>query len=357
MSYKTIRINTSASGKSVSSILIIYTGGTLGMLYDKKQDVLRPFDLAQLLEKMPELAAFDLDLQIIAFEKPIDSSNIQPAHWVALAQLIQANYATFDGFVVIHGTDTMAYSASALSFMLENLSKPVIFTGAQLPIGAIRNDARENLITALEIAAEKDENGLPRIQEVCIYFDSFLWRGCRAKKVQSAHFDAFRSENFPPLAEAGIQIDYKSAFILQQTNPSKTLQIQPKLNANVAILKLFPGISAQVVNSILQIENLKGLVFETFGAGNAPVETWLLESLQKAINKGLVIMNVSQCIGGKVLMGRYETSKHLLALGLINGADITTEAAITKMMYVFGKTENIEEIKALLATSLRGEMQ
>ena len=191
---------------------------------------------------------------------------------------------------------------------------------------------------------------------MCIYFDNFLLRGCRAKKVQSAHFDAFRSENFPPLAEAGIQIDYHKAFLIQQNNTEKTLQIQTQLHTNVAILKLFPGISAALVNSILQVENLKGLVFETFGAGNAPVEKWLMESLQKAIDKGIVIMNVSQCIGGKVLMGRYETSKHLLALGLIDGADITTEAAITKMMYVLGKTEHAEEIKILLATSLRGEM-
>lgn len=356
MEYKTINLNTAGTSKAVSSILIIYTGGTLGMLYDKKEDVLRPFELEKLLEKVPEIAAFELDLQIIAFKKPIDSSNIKPEHWIDLAKLIRDQYQKFDGFVIIHGTDTMSYSASALSFLLENLSKPVIFTGAQLPIGAIRNDARENLITALEIASKTENDGSPRIQEVCIYFNNFLLRGCRSKKVQCTHFDAFKTENYPPLAEAGIKIDYNKAFITHNQPENDSLQIHEVMDSNVAILKLFPGISEAVVNSILNIPDLKGVVFETFGAGNAPLDQWLIDSLANAISKGILIMNVSQCIGGKVMMGRYQTGKHLQELGLINGRDITTEAAITKMMYVFGKTNNPDDARKLLCVSLRGEM-
>ena len=356
MSYKIHHISRSSTLKPKASILIIYTGGTLGMQYDKGTDVLKPLELEQLLSYIPEIAAFNLNLQIIAFENPIDSSNIQPYHWIELANIIQSHYQQFDGFVVIHGTDTMAYSASALSFIFENLSKPVVFTGAQLPIGAIRNDARENLITALEIVSEKHPNGRPRIQEVCIYFNNFLLKGCRARKVQSSHFDAFQSANFPALAEAGIHIDYNEAFISHKKDFEHELVMQSILATNVVVLKLFPGISAQVVESVLQIENLKGVVLETFGAGNAPVAAWLINALKQAIAKGIVIFNVSQCIGGKVMMGRYQTSKHLVDLGLVGGSDITTEAAITKMMYVLGKSNDPEEIKKLLATPLRGEM-
>jgi L-asparaginase len=356
MKYKFTDINTLNKPTSNSSILIIYTGGTIGMQYDKNNKVLIPFDFEKLESYIPELAHFDINLKLISFETPIDSSNINTFHWIELAKIIKQEYSNFDGFVIIHGTDTMAYSASALSYLLENLTKPVIFTGAQLPIGAIRNDARENIITALEIASNKDKTGKPIIQEVAIYFNNFLLRGCRTKKVQTAQFDAFKSENYPILAEAGIQIDYNSAYIIHQNNNSDNIEIQENLDTNVAILKIYPGITKQVVESILNIDKLKGIVFESFGAGNAPIEQWLIDTLKTAIDKGIFIMNVSQCAGGKVIMGKYQTSQHLLNLGLINGSDITTEAAITKMMYVFGKTNDSIEIKNMLSNSLRGEM-
>lgn len=350
--YSTICVHTPA--KTGASILMIYTGGTLGMAYDANGQ-LKPFDFGQILQNLPEIDRFDFTLTVIAFDNPIDSSNVTPAHWIEWAQIIEQNYGLYDGFVILHGTDTMAYSASALSFLLKGLNKPVIFTGAQLPIGSIRTDARENMITALEIASARNERNEPQVSEVCIYFHSRLLRGNRAKKVESTQFDAFYSENYPPLAEAGISIDFRPA-LMRPFVTEATLQVQKHMDDRVAILKIFPGISRYVVESILNIPDLQALVLETYGSGNAPTDTWFTECLSNAIQQGIVILNVSQCLGGTVLQGRYSTSKHLLDSGVIGGGDITTEAAITKLMYLAGSGLSKTDWQPLLTTSICGEM-
>lgn len=333
---------------------MLYTGGTFGMVYDSTGHLV-PFDFGHIVDKIPELNRFDFELTVIAFSSPIDSSNVTPAHWIEMAQVIYKNYDLYDGFVILHGTDTMAYSASALSFLLEHLRKPVIFTGSQLPIGAVRTDARRNLITALEIASARDIAGHPVVPEVCIYFNNFLWRGNRAKKVESAHFDAFHSDNYPALAEAGVTIDYNKPAIMP-FQPGLPLQCNTLLNPNVAILKLFPGINAGTVYNILHIPGLKGLILETYGSGNAPTAGWFIEALATAIGQQIIILNVSQCSGGRVVQGKYETSKKLAEIGVLSGKDITTEAGITKMMYLLGKEKFLEAMKKELICPIRGEM-
>jgi L-asparaginase len=352
MNYRIVNINTKASEKSASSILIIYTGGTIGMITDASGSLIS-FNFRQIIEKIPSLSSFKMKLTVISFPQPIDSSDIKPTHWVDIGYIIYENYNQYDGFVVLHGTDTMAYSASALSFILENLNKPVIFTGAQLPIGARRTDARENLITALEIASSKLA-GKPIVSEVCIFFGNVLLRGNRAKKVQSVQFSAFESENYPPLAEAGIHIDYNWPALLKKED--QELKFHNKINTDVAILKLFPGISQTVVESILNIRNLKGIILETFGSGNASSETWFLECLDKVIQNGLIVLNVSQCNGGRVVQGKYETSRRLKDIGVLSGSDITSEAAIAKLMHLIGVEDSIKNIKKRLIIPLSGEM-
>lgn len=351
MDYKTLTINTALPEKPRARVMIIYTGGTFGMTYDAK-GVLLPFDFSLIVEHLPTLRNLFLEISVISFEHPIDSSNIEPGHWQFIGEIIRDHYQTQDGFVVLHGTDTMAYTASALSFMLQNLAKPVVFTGAQLPISEPRSDARENLITALEIASAKID-GKPIVPEVCIYFDYELIRGSRAKKVESMHFDAFNSENYPPLAKAGVKIDYALSAI--HTPAGGPLKVLSKFDTQVAVLKLFPGIQEGIVASILTNPNLKALILETFGSGNAPSASWFIQLLRKSISGGLIILNISQCPGGMVIQGKYETSRTLQEIGVISGGDMTVEAAVTKLMLLLGEF-GPKHAAELITTPLAGEM-
>jgi L-asparaginase len=335
-------------------ILLIYTGGTIGMKKDFETGVLKAFNFNKLLQRIPELKQLDCEIETISFEKPIDSSNMNPGKWSEIATIIEDNYSRFDGFVVLHGSDTMSYSASALSFMLENLSKPVIFTGSQLPIGDLRTDAKENLITAIQIASLK-ENGQPVITEVCLYFEYKLYRGNRTTKINAEHFNAFISPNYPILIESGVNLKVFTELFLPKTTEIK-LKIHKNIDNNVAIIKMFPGISESVLSAIFDIPQLKGIVLETFGSGNAPTEGWFLSLLKTAISKGLYIVNVTQCSIGSVSMGKYETSSALKEIGLISGKDITTEAAITKLMFLLGQTDLTDNFKTVFETSLRGEL-
>ncbi|WP_339922551.1 asparaginase [uncultured Cyclobacterium sp.] len=353
MNYKIVRLNTAAKKEIEHSVLIIYTGGTLGMAYDD-DGALVPFNFGKILEKIPNLNNLNISITVISFPEPIDSSNINLNHWVDMSYIIYENYDTYDGFVVLHGTDTMAYSASMLSYMLKGLNKPVIFTGAQLPISAMRSDARENLMTSLEIAISK-ANGKPIVPEVCIFFNHMLLRGNRAKKVQSVHFDAFESENYPPLAESGIIIDYNYASI-RPHEEGKKLRCLNKLDNNVMVLKLFPGITARVIEHCLKMKGLKGVVLETYGSGNSPSESWFIKAMEAAVDRGILILNVSQCNGGRVIQGRYHTSMDLKRVGVLSGADITTEAAVTKMMFLLANESDETEIKRKLMMPLAGEM-
>jgi L-asparaginase len=338
---------------STSSILLIYTGGTIGMMEDPDTGSLVPFDFAHLQDMVPELRRFNFLIDVVSFEEPIDSSDVSIDTWKRIATIIEVNYNHYDGYVVLHGTDTMAYSASALSFMLDGLAKPVIFTGSQLPIGKIRTDGKENLVTAIEIAAARKE-GQPVIQEVAVYFDSKLFRGNRTHKYNTENFNAFESANFAPLADVGIHIFFNHAELFRPS--SDTLRIQYELDDQVGVLKLFPGISKNMVEGILKAAGLKALIIETFGSGNAPREGWFIDLLSEAIAGGMVVVNVSQCNKGFVEQGRYETSSSLQKIGVVGGADLTTEAALTKLMYLLGQKLSPAEIKTAMMISLRGEL-
>lgn len=339
--------------KSIS-ILIIYTGGTIGMVNDPVTGALVPIDFRHISGQVPELRRFGFNLESVTFDPVIDSSDVSPETWIRIADTIYDNYDHFDGFVVLHGTDTMAYSASALSFMLSGLEKPVIFTGAQLPIGVLRTDGKENLITAIEIAAAR-ENGLPLVPEVCIYFENKLLRGNRTIKFSAEHFNAFSSPNLPPLAEAGLQIRYNRNLIRYPT-VRRPLTVSAKFDTGVAVLRLFPGIGHSVVGAVLKTNGLHGLILETYGTGNAPTLDWFLDEIRSFIAEGGIVLNVTQCPAGAVEMGLYETSAGLRAAGVISGKDITTEAAVTKMMILLGSSLPKAKVETLLSKALSGEM-
>lgn len=338
-----------------TKIMLIYTGGTIGMVKDYSTGALKAFNFKKLEKNIPELNQLDCSIDSVSFDTPIDSSNMNISHWVTIASMIEEHYEDYDGFVVLHGSDTMSYTASALSYMLEHLAKPVIFTGSQLPIGDLRTDAKENLITSIQIAALRNNNG-PVIKEVCLYFEYKLYRANRTTKLNAEHFEAFGSLNYPELAESGVHLKVNHEH-LWVGNRNKKLIVHKEMDNNVVILKLFPGLNRSVLQSILKIPGLKALVLETYGAGNAPTDPWLLSDLKEAIDSGLHIVNVTQCSGGSVIMGQYETSEHLQKLQLINGKDITTEAAITKLMYLLGSNVSAKLFKTIFETSLRGEMQ
>lgn len=338
----------------MSKILLIYTGGTIGMMQDAKTGSLRPFNFQALTKQVPELSRFKLTLHSISFKHPIDSSNMHPRVWSELAAIIEKNYNKYDGFVILHGSDTMSYTASALSFMLENLKKPVILTGSQLPIGIIRTDGKENLITAIEIAAAKNKQGKPLVPEVAIYFEYELFRGNRTFKYNSEHFDAFQSPNYPKLAEAGVSLTYYQNAIAKPG--TKKLKVHKNLDNDIVVLNLFPGISKKITQAVLNIRGVKAIVLHSFGAGNAPTDDWFISLLSHAIHKGIIIYNVTQCPEGRVVQGKYETSSQLQKIGVISGEDITLEAAVTKLMFLLGQGIPLKKVKSLLGKNLRGEM-
>lgn len=340
-----------------AAILLIYTGGTIGMVQDPKTKSLKPFDFTSSMieEVLPGLKHFDVKLQTLSFDEIIDSSDMNPAYWIKIAEVIESHYHQYDGFVVLHGTDTMSYTASALSFMLEGLQKPVILTGSQLPLGVLRSDGKDNIITSIEIAAKK-ENGKAVVPEVCICFENTLYRGNRTTKFSAEQFNAFISGNYPPLAEVGIHIKYNH-HIIHQPDVNVSFKVHKTFDNRLVIMKLFPGISQAVVESILATPDLQGVIIETYGSGNAPSHPWLYDALRKAHDRGVILWNITQCKTGSVEMGKYEASVALQQAGVISGKDITTESAITKMMWAIGNKElSIKEKENMLQKSVCGEM-
>jgi L-asparaginases, type I len=334
----------------MKKILVIYTGGTIGMVKDAKTGTLLPFSMNKIYEALPVLREFDCQIESYSFSPIIDSSNMKPAFWLRLAKIIKDNYAQYDGFIVLHGTDTMSYTASCLSFLLENLSKPVILTGSQLPLGMIRTDGRDNIIDAVEIASQN----AVCVPEVCVFFEDKLYRGNRTTKINAEYFQAFSSYNYPSLAKVGINISYKTDKIMPL--PKGELKVYDNLDDRVLLIKIYPGLKEEYFHLMLAMKDLKGVVLETFGSGNAPTEDWFLNELKAAIDRGVIVYNVTQCKEGSVVMGHYETSATLAQIGVIGGKDITTESALAKLMFLLGNHTDKDQIKQLLTQSLRGEI-
>ncbi len=336
----------------MTKIFVIYTGGTIGMIIDANTGALKPFTFEQIIENVPELRRMDYELTVHSFDPILDSSDMTPEIWALLAKLIEDNYEDHDGFLILHGSDTMAFTASALSFMLEGLGKPVIITGSQLPISEVRTDAKENFITALEIASAKLD-GKARVPEVCIYFENKLYRGNRTFKYNSAKFEAFRSPNYPVLVEAGVHIKYNDAVIGKLEH--SILKVHTNVNNNIGVLKLYPGISPQIVDAVLD-SGAEAIIMESFGTGNTTTEKWFLNKLENAISQDKIILDISQCKVGSVEMGRYATSSALKEMGVMNGYDMTFEASVTKLMYLLGRNYPKDRLLRRLSNSIRGEL-
>jgi len=336
-------------------ILIVYTGGTIGMIEDPETKALKPFDFSHLMENVPKVKMLDYEIDNIQFHPPIDSSDMDVAHWQLIARSIADNYSSYDGFVVLHGTDTMAYTASALSFMLENLSKPVIITGSQLPIGEVRTDGEENLITALQIAADQDVSGVPTVREVAILFENYLWRGNRSTKRSADNFNAFKSNNYPELAKIGLGISFNYDALAKIR---RTLPLNPhySLDSRVISIDLFPGLNEDILRYQLNTPGIRGIVLRTFGAGNGPTKRWFIDAIREAVERGVVIVNVTQCVNGGVQASRYMGGDYLLSAGVVSGYALTFEAAITKMMYLFGLGLEPDEVRQRLDVPICGEM-
>lgn len=339
-------------------ILLIYTGGTIGMIENPTTGALEPFDFSHLIDNVPKLKMLNYQIDNISMDPPIDSSDMMPNHWVEMARIIEENYNNYDGFVVLHGTDTMAYTASALSFMLENLDKPVIITGSQLPIGEVRTDGEENLITAVQIAAARTgrngQNG-PMVREVAILFENYLWRGNRATKRSADNFNAFKSHNYPELAKIGLGINFHEEALLRPYTGGKPLKAHLGLSTDVMVVDIFPGITEQVLRHQLSTPGIRGIILKTYGAGNAPTYPWFIQAISEATQRGIVVLNVTQCVNGSV-MRRYAAADALRQAGVISGHDLTTEAALTKMMHLFGNGLDNDNVKRLLGENLCGEM-
>jgi L-asparaginase len=337
------------------NILLIYTGGTIGMIKDYETNALKAFDFSQIVDKIPELKQLNCIIESFSFDEPIDSSNMNTSYYKTIVEIIENNYKKFDGFVILTGSDTMSYTSSVISFMLENLQKPVIFTGSQLPIGDLRTDAKENLITSIEIACAS-KNNKPVIAEVGLYFEYKLYRANRTSKINAEQFEAFASMNYPPLAESGVHLNFNNHVIHQPKEEKEELVVRKNLVSDIVILKLFPGITENTVKSILETKDLKGIILETYGSGNAPSEKWFIDLIKEAIQKNIRIINVTQCAGGSVIQGHYETSVALREIGVISGKDITTESAVAKLMYLLTQNFDLKEFTFYFEKSLRGEI-